>query len=129
MTATRPQRLPEGAGEQAIVRAAAALEQVSPAVALRSWEAVLLRWPDNRFAALGLGNAAWANGDHAPARQAWQQVVQRHPDLADAWNNLANALDAHGDRGAARSAAQRAIALGGPHVETYRETLQRAELR
>src|SRR5690606_4778561 len=73
MTATPPQRLPEGAGEQAIVRAAAALERVSPTDALRSWEAVLQRWPDNRFAALGLGNAAWASGDRVRAGNAWQQ--------------------------------------------------------
>ena len=53
------------------------------------------------------------------------EAVERHPDFADAWNNLANALDSQGEDAAAREAAQRAIALGGPRLAVYRETLQR----
>jgi Flp pilus assembly protein TadD len=51
-------------------------------------------------------------------------VTARHPASADAWNNLAQTLLELGRRDDAREAARRAVALGGPRVRTYRETLQ-----
>jgi len=125
MTVSRPDRLPAGASEDAITRGAAALERAAPAAALRTWMAILERWPENRTAALGLGNAAWSSGDRERARRAWQQAADRHPDFADAWNNLAHALAEGGDLPAARKAAARAVELGGARGDAYRETLQR----
>ena len=125
MTVSRPDRLPAGASEDAITRGAAALERAAPAAALRTWMAILERWPENRTAALGLGNAAWSSGERERARRAWQQAADRHPDFADAWNNLAHALAEGGDLPAARKAAARAVELGGARVDAYRETLQR----
>jgi len=125
MTVSRPDRLPAGASEDAITRGAAALERAAPAAALRTWMAILERWPENRTAALGLGNAAWSSGDRERARRAWQQAADRHPDFADAWNNLAHVLAEGGDLPAARKAAARAVELGGARVDAYRETLQR----
>jgi hypothetical protein len=125
MTVSRPDRLPEGAGEAEAARGVAGLERVDPAAARQGWTTVLARWPGNRTAALGLGNAAWATGDKASARAAWEQAVRRHPDFADAWNNLAHALADAGERQAAIEAVRRAVALGGPRADAYRETLQR----
>jgi len=125
MTASRPDRLPDGADESSVARGMASLERVDASAALRGWPAVLARWPDNRTAALGLGNAAWATGDRAAARDAWQRAVRRHPDFADAWNNLAHALGEAGERAAAIEAARKAVELGGPRADAYRETLER----
>jgi tetratricopeptide (TPR) repeat protein len=123
MTVSHPDRLPDGAGEEAGARGVAGLERVDPAAARQGWTAVLACWPGNRTAALGLGNAAWAAGDKAGARAAWQAAVRRHPDFADAWNNLAHALADAGERRAAIEAARRAVSLGGPRAQAYRETL------
>ena len=129
MTVSRPERLPDGAGEEAVARGMSGLERVAPWAARRGWAAVLARWPDNRTAALGLGNAAWAAGDKAAATSAWQAAVRRHPDFADAWNNLAHALAEAGEHAAALEAARRAVALGGPRVDAYRQTLERLSNR
>ena len=125
MAVTAPQRLPAGADEAALLRAAAALERVAPAAAAQTWEALFGRLPDNRIVLLGRGNAAWALGEHARARAAWQLAVERHPDFADAWNNLAHALAEAGDMAAAREAAKRALALGGVRADAYRQTFER----
>ncbi|HRO60514.1 MAG TPA: PA2778 family cysteine peptidase [Burkholderiaceae bacterium] len=125
MAVTPAQRLPAGTDEDALLRAAAALERVAPAAAAQTWEALFERFPDNRVVLLGRGNAAWALGERARARAVWQYAVERHPDFADAWNNLAHALSEAGDTVAAREAAKRAVALGGVRADAYRQTFER----
>ncbi len=120
MTVSAPDRLPAGASEQTLVIAMAALERLQPGAAHTGWKVILRRWPSNRAALLGLGNAAWASGDAGAAETAWREAVRRHPDLADAWNNLAVALAARGDREAAVQAVDRAVAIGGPRLGDYR---------
>lgn len=124
MSVSLPDRFPEGAGQDAIERGLALLERADPGASRRGWAAALSRWPDSRVAALGAGNSAWAAGDRLAARDAWQLAVRRHPDFAEAWNNLAHALAETGERGAAIEAAGRAVDLGGPRVQAYRETLE-----
>lgn len=125
MAVTPAERLPDGAAEDALVRAAAALERSAPAEALRSWEAIVARFPMNRTALLARGNAAWTVGERARALAAWRQAVERDPNFADAWNNLAHGLAQAGDPAAARDAARRAVALGGARRAIYEETLGR----
>jgi hypothetical protein len=124
MLALPPDRLPAGAAEGPYVSAAAALERADPAAASRAYETALSRWPENPAALLGLGNAKYALRDLAGAAAAYRRVAQQHPGFADAWNNLAQALFELGVRDEALAAARRAVAIGGPRLETYRQTLE-----
>jgi tetratricopeptide (TPR) repeat protein len=124
MLALPPGRLPASAAEQAYVAAVAALERVDPAAARRAYEAALARWPQSLAAELGQGNASYATHDLAAAAAAYRRATERHPASADAWNNLAQALIELGHRDEALAAARRALALGGPRLPTYRETLE-----
>jgi tetratricopeptide (TPR) repeat protein len=124
MLALPPDRLPAGAAESPYVTAAAALERADPAAASRAYETALSRWPDNRAALLGVGNARYALRDLAGAAAAYRRVTQKQPGFADAWNNLAQASFELGARDEALAAARRAVAIGGPRLDTYRETLE-----
>ena len=124
MLALPPARLPQTVAQQPYLAALAALERVAPAAARRGYEAALARWPDSAAAGIGLGNASYALGDLAGAAAAYLRATQRHPASADAWNNLAQALIELGSRDEALAAAHRAVALGGPRLAAYRETLE-----
>ena len=82
------------------------------------------RWPGSALAELGWGNASYAMRDLAGAAAAYLRATLRHPASADAWNNLAQALIEMGSREEALAAARRAVALGGPRLRGYRETLE-----
>jgi len=124
MLALPPERAPVTASESSYLEAAAALERVAPAAALRAYQTALGRWPRSVAAQIGVGNASYAMRDLAGAAAAYQRATQQHPEAADAWNNLAQALHELGSRDAALAAAQRAVALGGPRLAVYRETLE-----
>ena len=129
MLALPPERLPATASEASYLTAAAALERVAAAEARRAYETALARWPASVAARLGEGNAAYAMRDLAGAAAAYRRATQEHPEAADAWNNLAQALHELGSRDAALAAAQRAVALGGPRLAAYRETLEEIQRR
>jgi tetratricopeptide (TPR) repeat protein len=129
MVALAPPRLPASAQELAYLAAVAALERQDPAIAERGYEAGLARWPGSAAAAIGLGNARYAQRDLSGAAAAYREATQRHPRFADAWNNLAQALSELGNRDAALAAARRAVEIGGLRLEQYRETLQSVLLR
>jgi predicted Zn-dependent protease len=123
MAALPPDRLPATAVEATYLVAVAALEQLAPAAARRGYESALARWPGSVVARLGLGNASYALGDLPGAAAAYLRATLDHPEAADAWNNLAQALHESGSRAQALAAARRAVALGGPRLPAYRETL------
>ena len=127
MLALPPDQLPAVAAEPIYVAAVAALERVTPAAARHGYETALARWPGNAAARLGLGNASYALRDLAAAEAAYRQATLAHPDSADAWNNLAQTLHELGSRDEALAAARRAVALGGPRLPGYRETLDGIE--
>lgn len=124
MLALPPEQAPAIASEPAYLAAAAALERVAPAAARHAYETALGLWPRSTAAQIGLGNASYAMHDLAGAAAAYRRATQEHPEAADAWNNLAQALHELGSRDAALAAAQRAVALGGPRLAAYRETLE-----
>jgi tetratricopeptide (TPR) repeat protein len=124
MLALPPGRMPATASEAAYLAAAAALERVTPQAAAHAYEAALGRWPASAAARIGQGNAAYAAGDLEGAAAAYARATQDHPGAADAWNNLAQALHELGRRDAALAAARRAVEIGGPRAQAYRETLQ-----
>lgn len=128
MVVMPPGRLPRTAEEPAWLRAVAALEALGQWQATRaSYAAALERWPESLAARLGLGNSRYALGDLAGAEEAYRAATHAHPDSGIAYNNLAQVLAEQGHRREAEAAAKRAIALGGPHLETFRATL--AEIR
>ena len=116
--------LPATASELEVLQAVSGLEQTARIDdALAGYQAALGRWPDSLGGLMGLGNSRYALGDRAGARQAFAEAVRRHPDAAPAWNNLAVVLAELGYPGDALDAAREAVRLGGPSVQTYRETL------
>lgn len=119
-----PDTLPASAGEAAVLRAAAGLERAGRAgEATLAYDAILGRWPGGLAALLGRGNARYAAGDLEGAEAAYREALDRHPDAAVVWNNLADVLATQGEQNEALIAARRAVALGGPHADTYRATL------
>ena len=127
MLALTPDRLPAVAAEMPYVAAVTALERVAPAAARHGYRTALARWPESASATIGLGNASYALRDLAAAQAAYRQATLAHPDSADAWNNLAQTLHELGSRDEALAAARRAVALGGPRLPSYRETLDGIE--
>jgi tetratricopeptide (TPR) repeat protein len=119
-----PDTPPASAPEDSVVLAAAGLERAGrTADAALAYETMVRRWPGSLAALIGLGNARYAAGDPDGAAAAYREALERHPDAAVVWNNLADVLAAKGERDEALVAARRAVALGGPHVDTYRRTL------
>ena len=120
-----PHWLPVTATEGDVLDAAIGLERANrPAAAAQAYAAMTNRWPKSLGAYMGLGNARFAAGDFAGAERAFRGAITHHPAAADAWNNLAYALARQGRGEEALAAARRAVDLGGPRLEVYRDTLR-----
>lgn len=125
ITVLPPGRLPVTATEQDVLVAAIGLERAErPAAAAAAFAAMAARWPGSLGAQMGLGNARFAATDFAGAAKAFRAAIEHHPKAADAWNNLAYALARQGRREEALAAARKAVEIGGPRVESYRDTLR-----
>lgn len=124
MLALPPGGVPRTATEAAYVAAAVALEKVaSPKSAEATYEAALKRWPRNLSARIGLGNAAYAQGDWKRAEKAYLQATLDHPKSAIAFNNLAQTLAEQKRYPEALVLANKAVLLGGPEQDAARNTL------
>jgi hypothetical protein len=123
MAVTAPGDLPASPDSAALLAAAVALERVDARSAGAAYEALTVRDPALYGAWFGLGNVRHATGDTAGALWAFERATQLDPAAADAWNNLALVRLAAGRLDEARDAAERAVALGGPRISRYRETL------
>ncbi len=120
-----PSTLPATVSEIRFLEAVIGLERS------RRWQAVaqaygtaLARWPASLGALMGLGNSRYALGDLVGAEQAFRRATEAHPRAAPAFNNLAHVLAELERRQEAILLARRAVALGGPLVNTYRTTLE-----
>lgn len=94
----------------------------------RAYDSVLSRWPDNLTAQMGLGNSAYQLDELNAAAEDFRNAVRTHPNAGAAHNNLAQVLmelvlKKQGKLNEAEKHAQRAVELGGPHLKSYRETL------
>jgi tetratricopeptide (TPR) repeat protein len=119
-----PGRLPSTATEVDAVQAAIGFERVAaPAQALRAYDSLVARWPDNALAGLGQGNARHASGDLAGAAAAFERVALQH-DSAAAWHNLAATRLQLGQREAARQAAARALRRARDADPAWREAAE-----
>ena len=119
MVATPPEQLPATADAAPLASAVVALERLNPKAALLAYNSALTRWPADRSFLLGRGNAAYALGDLPTAQGAYAAATVALPDFADAWNNLAQVLSDQRRWPEAQAAIGKAVALGGPRLETY----------
>lgn len=120
MVALPPSTLPATAQATPFAAVLAALERNAPSAAQQAYKTALQRWPDDLVLMLGAGNAAYALGQLGEAAAAYQAALQAHPRAADAWNNLAQVRIDQGRKLEARQAIDKALAIGGPRLETYR---------
>lgn len=117
-------RMPRTATESAYVAAAVALEKVAPPKSAEAaYEAALKRWPRNLSARIGLGNAAYAQGNWKRAEKTYLQATLDHPKSAVAYNNLAQTLAEQKRYPEALTLANQAVLLGGSAQEDARSTL------
>jgi len=124
MLALPPGRMPRTATEAAYVASAVALEKTAPPKSAEAtYEAALKRWPRNLSARIGLGNAAYAQGDWKRAEKAYLQATLDHPKSAIAFNNLAQTLAEQKRYPEALVLANKAVLLGGPEQDAARNTL------
>lgn len=123
-----PGQVPASATPIAYAAAVVGLERAlegEPVV--RAWAAGTERWPHTDVLWIGLANARHAQGDGPGAIAALESAAGQLPDSAVVWNNLAHLRLEAGDAAGATDAAQRAVALGGPHLDTARATLAAAQ--
>lgn len=125
-----PDRLPFTAEEIPYLQAVAPLERLARwPEATTAYSTALRRWPKSLAARMGLGNSRYALGDVPGAEEEFRHATQDHPDAAAAFNNLAQSLADQNRWPEARTAARHAVELGGPQIETFRETLKQVEIR
>jgi len=120
-----PSELPELADESRWLRSVVGLERAKQwDAALSGYEAAASRWPRSHDAWMGVGNSAYALGRRERAITAFQNATTIRPNEGIAFNNLAHVLAEVGRREEAVAAAEKAVACGGPYVETFRKTLE-----
>ncbi len=127
MLALAPKRLPATVEAPVYVAAAAALERVNPRAAQTAYGLALQRWPSDRVALLGTGNAAYALGERNTALAAYRKATTHHPDFAEAWNNLAQVLLENGEVAQSGVAIAKAVALGGARLPDYLSLAQQIQ--
>lgn len=124
-----PGKLAASAGETQTTTALVAFEKTAPPLrAATAYRSALERWPGSLTLAMGLGNSLYKAGALPEAETVFKNAARRH-DAAAAWNNLANLLLERGRLREARDAAQKAVALGGPTLDTAQDTLRQIEAR
>jgi Tfp pilus assembly protein PilF len=73
---------------------------------------------------MGLGNSRYSLHDLAASAEAFRQAALLQPENGIPFNNLAQVLYNQGKRIEALAAAQRAVDLGGPLLDNFRQTLE-----
>ncbi|MHB8742896.1 MAG: PA2778 family cysteine peptidase [Sulfuricaulis sp.] len=130
MVVMPPDRLPVTAEEVPYVQSVAPLERLSLwRQTATAYATALKRWPRSLAAWMGLGNSQYALGNMRAAEAAFRQATHEHPEAAVAFNNLALTLAGQNRWQEARATAQRAVALGGPQLASFRDTLKQIEAK
>jgi hypothetical protein len=119
-----PDRLPATASERDWLEAVDGLERTGQwQEAAVGYSAALKRWPQSYVAWMGLGNSRYSLHDLAGSAAAFRQATLLQPENGIPFNNLAQVLNSQGKRKEALAAAQRAVELGGPLIDDFRQTL------
>jgi len=123
-----PDRLPKVALESKWLSAVAGLETAEQwQAASIGYVTAIKRWDKNVIAWMGLGNSNYNLGNLDASAEAFFQATRLQPENGIAYNNLADVLAKQGKLDKAFTFAQRAVELGGPLRDTFRQTL--AEIR
>ena len=121
-----PNRLPSKVEEGAWLEAVAGLEKTGQwRGAAIGYATALKRWPQSFAASMGLGNSRYSLHDLAGAAEAFRRATLLEPKNGMAFNNLAQVLAEQGKRKEALATAQRAVELGGPLLENFKQTLEK----
>ncbi|MCX5875575.1 MAG: tetratricopeptide repeat protein [Deltaproteobacteria bacterium] len=91
--------------------------------AATGYATAMKRWPQSYAACMGLGNSRYSLHDLAGAAEAFRRATLLEPKNGMAFNNLAQVFAEQGKRKEALAMAQRAVELGGPLLENFRQTL------
>ena len=73
---------------------------------------------------MGLGNSRYSLHDLSGSAEAFRQAALLQPENGIPFNNLAQVLHNQGKRAEALASAQRAVDLGGPLLDSFRQTLE-----
>lgn len=120
-----PDRLPTTGGEGDWLEAVAGLERTGQwQEAAVGYSAALKRWPQSFVAWMGLGNSRYSLHDLVGSAEAFRRATLLQPENGIPFNNLAQVLNDQGRRIEALAAAQRAVDLGGPLLDNFRQTLE-----
>ena len=120
-----PDVLPAEAEEEVYLAAVLGLEKAGQwDAAATGYQTVLRRWPGNLAALIGLGNSYHAQAQLVDAESVFRRAATLHPTSGTPLNNLAQVLWEQGREDEALDTAMKAVALGGPYVEIYRQTLE-----
>jgi hypothetical protein len=120
-----PDRLPAKASELDWLEAVAGLERTDRwQGAAEGYGTALNRWPKSFVAWMGLGNSRYSLHDLAGSAEAFRQATLLQPENGIPFNNLAQVLNNQDKREEALAAAQRAVDLGGPLLDNFRQTLE-----
>ena len=121
-----PNRLPKTVEEDPWIEAVAGLERAGQwREAAIGYATALKRWPQSFGATMGLGNSRYSQHDLAGAAEAFRRATLLEPKNGMAFNNLAQVLAEQGKRKEALAMAQRAVELGGPMLENFKQTLEK----
>ena len=119
-----PNRLPNKVEEGDWLDAVAGLEKTGQwRGAAIGYATAMKRWPQNYAACMGLGNGRYSLHDLPGAAEAFRRATLLEPKNGMAFNNLAQVFSEQGKRKEALAMAQRAVELGGPLLENFRQTL------
>lgn len=120
-------QVPATADQTTFIRAVADLEKMSQWDAARQgYSAARQRWPDSFLATFGLANIEYRLGRLDDARREYQRAIAIEP-RAIAYHNLAVVYEDLGKLDMAEQNVLTAIKLGGPMLDTFKQTL--AEIR
>ncbi len=120
----KPGDMPATARQKKYLQAVIGLEQAGKwQAAAQSYEAALLKWPQNLTAAIGRGNCLYHQDKFKKAELAYRKAIVNHPKNPEIYNNLAQVLMNMDRIKQAREAAQKAIHLGGVHRDVFNQTL------
>ena len=120
-----PDRLPRVVEEDKWLTAVAGLENAGQwQAAATGYASALNRWDSSFIAWMGLGNSKYNLGEFNSSANAFHQATRLQPANGMAYNNLAHVLAEQGKLDDALLAAQYAVDLGGPLLDTFRQTLK-----
>jgi len=120
-----PDRLPASVDVNGFLKSVAYFDrQGTASVTEPAYNMAVKRWPGNIVINMALANINYHRHDLAAATLLYQSVITQHPAYAPAHNNLAQVLMEQGKAALALLHAEKAVKLGGPFADKYRETLE-----